>query len=139
MNSRTCYPTIAGSCLAVVAACVFAQAPAPSTTTAPSTSTTGATGTTAESPSQQTTRTGVPAKTPHAKKQHQAKQHQAKQHQAKQHQAKQHQATHTARAKESSVSREDTQYRTALRRCVEGQAAQRDQCLSDAISRYGRS
>ena len=59
----------------------------------------------------------------------------AKMHHAK----KQHKAMHTARANESNVSSEEGDYRMALKRCVEGQTAQRDQCLDDAISRYGRS
>jgi len=153
MRLRSCYPTILGTCLAVFAASVLAQAPAPNTTTAPSTSapaatSAGATGTTDGTSSQQTGETGAKAKkTQHAKnqakqhpaKQQQAKQHPAKQHQAKQHHTKHHQATHAPRTTETSVNSRDNPYRTALRRCVEGQSAQRDQCLNDAIARYGRS
>ena len=135
MRLRSCYPTILGTCLAVFAASVLAQAPAPNTTTAPSTSapaatSAGATGTTDGTSSQQTGETGAKAKkTQHAKKEHQAKQHQTKH----------HQATHAPRTTETSVNSRDNPYRTALRRCVEGQSAQRDQCLNDAIARYGRS
>jgi hypothetical protein len=58
---------------------------------------------------------------------------------AKMHHAKQHKAMHAARASESNVGTEESQYRMALRHCVQGQPAQRDQCLDDAISRYGHS
>lgn len=32
---------------------------------------------------------------------------------------------------------QDTPYRMALKRCVEGPAAQRDRCIDDAITRFG--
>jgi hypothetical protein len=55
------------------------------------------------------------------------------------HATKQHKAMHARPRSEPTVSGEESAYRTALRHCVEGQAAQRDRCLDDAISRYGRS
>jgi hypothetical protein len=111
MSARKYYPTIAGSFVAVVAACAFAQAPAPSTTTpAPA-----ATGSAEQQPAAQAS---APAKMHHAKK---------------------HKAMHSTRSGESMAGAGDAQYRTALRHCAEGQASQRDQCLDDAISRYGHS
>ena len=110
--------SIAGSCLAVFAACAFAQAPAPAAG-APSPSTTAATATTSAQKAQPGTQKRAAAKTQHAKKQHNA--------------------MHTTRAKASNATPRESQYRTALRRCVEGVPARRDQCLNDAIARYGRS
>jgi len=111
MNSRHCYPTIVGSCIAAFAACVFAQAPA----TSAAVSASGAAQATEHPPAAQTS---APAKMHHAKK---------------------HKAMHSARTNESMANPQDAAYRTALRQCVEGQASQRDQCLDDAIARYGRS
>ena len=56
---------------------------------------------------------------------------------AKMHHSKGHPAAHGKRA--AMASQSDTPYQAALRRCVEGQAQQRDSCLDDAISRYARS
>jgi hypothetical protein len=111
MNARKYYPAIMGSCVAMFAACVFAQAPTPSDT-APPPATRGAT------EQQALPSTAAPAKT---------------------HQMKKHKATHATRSSESMARTQDDPYHTALRRCVEGQASQRDQCLDDAITRYGRS
>jgi len=111
MNARRYYPVIVGSCVAMFAACAFAQAPAPSDT-APPPASTGAT------EQQAPPSTGAPAKS---------------------HQMKMHKATHANRSSESMARTQDDPYRTALKQCVEGQASQRDQCLDDAISRYGRS
>jgi len=121
MNIRKHYPPIVGTCFALFAACAVAQAPAtttgaPSATPAPPAASTPAP---ARSAHTAKTKTGATAKAQHAKKQHKT--------------------MHTAHAKEPNAKREDTEYRTALRRCVEGQTAQRDQCLQNAISRYGRS
>jgi hypothetical protein len=44
-------------------------------------------------------------------------------------------STHTASASNS----EDSQYRSALRRCVEGPQSQRDSCIDRAISQYGKA
>lgn len=125
MNAQRYYPTIVGSCLAMFAACVFAQAPATGTaapaanTGAPATSAappaTTAAGTSEQQPSTTTT---APAKMHHARK---------------------HAAMHSAHANQANTSPQDDAYRTALRQCVQGQESQRDQCLDDAISRYGRS
>jgi hypothetical protein len=53
---------------------------------------------------------------------------------------KTHHVTHPRHEHSSStVSGHDAAYRTALRRCVEGQAQQRESCLDDAIARFGRS
>jgi len=117
MNAKRYYPTIVGGCLAVFAVCAAAQTPATSTAQPPAADAVpapGATGTSAQQPAT----TAAPAKAHHAKKRS---------------------ATHAARASEPRVSSAETQYRMALRQCVEGQAARRDQCLDDAISRYGRS
>ena len=65
----------------------------------------------------QATSKAAPAKTHHAKKQQ----------------------SNRAGGNEQAANSQDTPYRSALRRCVEGQAQQRDQCLNDAISRYGHS
>ena len=110
MNARRYYPAILGGCFAAFAACAFAQAPA---TSAP------ATGKSAADKSEPPAATSAaPVKAHHAKK---------------------HTGTQAARAAEPSVSPQEAQYRTALRQCVQGQAAQRDQCLDDAISRYGKA
>jgi hypothetical protein len=121
MNHRTYYPAIVGGWLVVFAVCAAAQTPATTTTEAP------ATGATSTPQQQQSAQTGAPAKAHHATKQHKAMHKEV------------HKEMHQARAKESNVSTAESEYRTALRRCVEGQAAQRDQCLDNAISRYGRS
>jgi len=118
MNAREYYPTIVGSCLAVFAACAFAQDAANGTAAPATTAAAPATGTTAASEQQPLTPTAAPAKMHHAKK---------------------HTAMHSARASESNSSPQEDAYRTALRQCVQGQETQRDQCLDDAISRFGRS
>ena len=46
---------------------------------------------------------------------------------------------HKAMPEASNETSGDTAYRSALRSCVEGPAAQRDTCLDSAIARYGRS
>jgi len=79
--------------------------------------------TTAASTDQQAAAAAAPAKPHHAKKQH----------------AKKHQASHAGRETPSIAAAHETAYQTALRRCVQGQGQQRDQCLDDAIARYGRS
>ena len=111
MNPRRYYPAILGSCLAAFAACAFAQAPATGAA-AP------ATGTSAAATSESRPAATAPAKAHHATK---------------------HGGTRAVRANESNVSSAEAQYRMALRQCVEGQASQRDRCLDDAISRYGKS
>ncbi len=110
MSSRDCFSAIIGGCFAVFAACASAQAPVASSSDA----TTGATD--ASAPQQQ-----VAAAT-------QSKAHPKKQ-----------KSTNAMRTSKAAVSPQESEYRTALRRCVEGQASQRDRCLDDAISRYGRS
>ena len=117
MNAQKFYPAIVGSCFAVFAACTGAQTPQASTAP-PATSTAAPTNNSAATDQQQAAPSGTPAKAHHAKK---------------------HNAMHAAPRTRMSASSEETQYRTALRRCVEGQASQRDRCLDDAISRYGRS
>jgi hypothetical protein len=113
MNARTYYPTIVGSCLALFTACALAQAPAATSTETPAASTTGAT------EQQQAAPSSAPAKAHHA--------------------MKQHKAMHARPRNEPTVSSGESEYRTALKRCVEGQGSQRERCLDDAISRYGRS
>jgi hypothetical protein len=111
MNPRTYYPAILGSCFAAFSACAFAQA---TNAAAPATGTSGA----ATSESHPAATTPTPAKAHHATK---------------------HRGTRAGRAGEPNVSSDEGQYRMALRQCVEGQASQRDRCLDDAISRYGKS
>lgn len=61
--------------------------------------------------------------------------------------AHEHQATahHTSHAKhrhmaaESPGGTQETEYRTALKRCVEGPVAHRDGCLDSTIAQFGRS
>lgn len=110
MNARKYYPAIVGSFVAMFAAYGFAQAPAPSDTAQPPAMTGAAEQQAAPS-------TATPAKPHHMK----------------------HKAAHATRSSESMARAQDDPYHTALRHCVEGQASQRDQCLDDAISRYGRS
>jgi hypothetical protein len=112
MSARKIHPIIAGSCFALFTAYSLAQAPAPGATDTPATSTMRLT--------EQTPAASTPAP-------------------GKMHHAKQHKAMHAARASESNVGTEESQYRMALRHCVLGEPARRDQCLDDAISRYGRS
>lgn len=66
----------------------------------------------------QATATAAPAKSKHAKKQS---------------------TTQARRDHGMAASTRESPYQTALRRCVTGQAQQRDQCVDDAIARYGRS
>jgi hypothetical protein len=113
MNAQRYYPAILGGCLATFGACAFAQAP---TTDAavPATGTSAA----ATSESHPAATSPTPAKAHHATK---------------------HRATRAVRASEPNISSDEAQYRMALRQCVEAQASQRDQCLDNAISRYGKS
>jgi len=119
MNAQTYFPTIVGGWLAVFAVCAAAQTPQTSATQPPPSATQPPPATTPAAKEQQAAPTGAPAKAHHA--------------------TKQHKAMHARPQTEPTVSPGETQYRTALRRCVEGQAAQRDRCLDDAIARYGRS
>ena len=118
MTARRHSPTIIGSCFAVLAACALAQTPAPSAAAPAASTTPPTTSAPATSEKHPTPSTGGHAKTHHATT---------------------HRGTHTARANESKGSMREDAYRTALRQCVEGQESRRDQCLDDAISRYGRS
>jgi len=59
---------------------------------------------------------------------------------AKSHKAKSQSAARARSPQQTPVAAEkETAYQTALRRCVTGQAQQRDPCLDDAIARYGHS
>lgn len=121
MNARKYYPAILGSLLAVLATGSAAQSTPPAKSEAAT--------------QHEATTTSAPAKTHHAKAHH-AKSTQAKStHHAKAHHAAQAGTEH----KTSAMNGRETPYQTALRRCVEGQAGQRDQCLDSAISRFGRS
>jgi hypothetical protein len=122
MNARKYCSAIVGSCLAVFAGGGLAQAPSASTA-APATSAAG----TATGSSETNDQQGAPAVAP-AKKMHGARKHGAMH----------SDAMHSSRMV-PPVNSDEAQYRTALRQCVAGQASQRDQCLDDAIARYGRS
>ena len=44
-----------------------------------------------------------------------------------------------AKTREHSAKESETPYQAALKQCVEGPAGQRDSCIDQAISQYGRS
>ena len=50
-----------------------------------------------------------------------------------------HPTTHSKHDQAATSGYHETAYRTALRSCVAGPAGQRERCLDDAITRYGRS
>ena len=118
MDARKNCPTLVGGCLAVFAACVFAQAPATNTNAPAASTAQPATSTTGTPEQRRTTPAAAPATTHHAMK---------------------HKTMHSAHANPSSGNMHEDPYRMALRQCVQGPEAQRDRCLDDAISRFGRS
>ena len=127
MSARNYYAVILASCVAFFAVDALAQTPSTSTApdatgaTAPASSTTApATNSAAATTQQQSAQAAAPAK-------------------KTAHHARKHNAMHATHRSQTRVSSEESQYRTALRQCVEGQASQRDRCLDDAIAQYGRS
>jgi len=63
-------------------------------------------------------------------------------HKHSRHHAASHNSSHTNHKHVASATTggdQETAYRAALKSCVEGPAAQRDNCLDDAIVRYGGS
>ena len=124
MSARKYYPVILASCVAFFAVDALAQTasttPDATGATAPASSTTApATGTDATDQQQSAQAATAAKKTAHH--------------------AKKHSAMHATHRSQTPVSSEESQYRTALRQCVAGQASQRDRCLNDAIAQYGRS
>jgi hypothetical protein len=139
MNARRYYPAVLASCVALFAIGAGAQTPSTSTAspatsaTAPASSTAAPATSGSEATSEQQSAQGaVPAKktTKATKTTKTAK---------TTHHTKEHNATHATQRSQPPASSEESQYRTALRQCVQGQASRRNQCLDDAIARYGRS
>jgi len=138
MNARKYYPAVLASCVAFFAIGAGAQTPStsaasPTSAAAPASSAAPPAASGSEATGEQQGAQGAaPAKkTTKATKTTKA---------AKTtHHAKKQNATHATQRSQPPASSEESQYRTALRQCVEGQASRRNQCLDDAIARYGRS
>lgn len=137
MHVRKLYPAILGSCLAVFTATVFAQAAPP-----PSSSSSPAAAAPSSAPAAGKRTAARHTKARHGKAHH-AKARHVKARHARAHHAMARGARHASHASQMPMSsgayERETPYRSALKRCVEGQAQQRDACLNDAIARYGRS
>ncbi len=156
MNAPKYYPAILASCVAVLAIGAGAQTPSTSaappatSATTPASSIAPATDSTGATDQQQSAQGAAPAKktatkaaktTANATKtaKTSAKTTKTTKTAKTTHHAKMQNVTHATERNQPPVSSQESQYRTALRQCVEGQASRRDQCLDDAIARYGRS